>query len=181
MSEPEPQSEPEPEVVGTQVRNPRAGGRAYTEEDRRRYEEYIARGGNNPRREDIPPEMPMNTMRERLQAFGRLERFEVEGARRRRQRALNPQIMTDDVYRARQRLALQQVLDQYTGGINIPKLTGEGHTNPTVEAMGGKVGGAVTRRDLGGVDTEQEVQASFEREQRAGKKGGAKPKQGLKK
>ena len=157
MSEPEPQPEP----VGTQVR----GG--YTEADRRRYEEIIARGGQNPPRELIPPETPMNTLRERLQAFGRLERFEADRARRRRERALNPQVMTDDVYRARQRLAFQQVLNQYTGGINIPKLTGERHSNPTMEAKGGKVGieidrpvRPIARNPSGGfgfVDTETEV------------------------
>ena len=153
MSEPEPQSSSPA----------RAGGRAYTEADRRRYEEIIARGGQNPPRELIPPETPMGTMRERLQAFGRLERFEAEGARRRRERALNPQVMTDDVFRARQRLAFQQVLDQYTGGINIPKLTGEGHTNPTVEAVGGKVGMAVRRPIPAGVDTDRAIEENIVR------------------
>ena len=110
---------------------------------------------------------PMGTMRERLDAVGRLEAFEAAGARRRRQRVLNPQILTDDVYRARQRLAAQRVMDFYTGGITIPKLTGEEHHNPSFEAMGGQIGRMVVKaprpiaRDASGnfsfVDTNKEV------------------------
>jgi hypothetical protein len=103
------------------------------------YKRYIKSGGQNPPEGLIPAGTPMNTMRERLAARGRLDRFEAEAARRRRERALNPQVLTDDVYRARQRLAAQRVLDQYVG-FNIPKLTGVEHSNPTMEAAGGKIG-----------------------------------------
>tara|TARA_R100000278_G_C5470520_1_gene164292 strand:+ start:266 stop:661 length:396 start_codon:yes stop_codon:yes gene_type:complete len=113
------------------------------------------------------PEIPVRpTLRERLAAVGRLDRFEAEAARRRRQRALNPQVLTDDVYRARQRLAAQRVLDQYVG-FNIPKLTGVEHHNPTMEALGGKLGMTINlpqrpiARDASGsfafVDTDKEV------------------------
>tara|TARA_R100001480_G_scaffold138109_2_gene135207 strand:+ start:1774 stop:2196 length:423 start_codon:yes stop_codon:yes gene_type:complete len=125
------------------------------ETDLQRYQRR--RAGGNPRREDIPAGTPMNTLRERLDAFGRLERFEAEGARRRRERALNPEILDEDTYRARQRLAGQMVLNKFMGGMNIPKLTGEGHTNPTVEARGGKIGSAVSQATPVGINVQAEL------------------------
>jgi len=116
---------------------------------------------------EIPSDTPMGTLRERLDSVGRLAAFEAAGARRRRQRALNPQVLTDDVYRARQRLMAQKVINEYAGGRTISKLTGEEHSNPTVEAMGGQIGRMVVKaprpiaRDASGnfvfVDTNKEV------------------------
>ena len=88
------------------------------------------------------------TLRERLDSVGRLEQFDAQQAQRRRQRDLNPQLLTDDVYRARQRLAAQQVMDKFIGGMNIPRLTGEGHFNPSIEAAGGQIG-VMLRRNSG--------------------------------
>lgn len=120
------------------------------------YKTYLQKGGQDPPSELIPAGTPMNTMRERLAAHGRLDRFEAEAARRRRQRALNPQILTDDVYRMRQRLAAQRVLDQFVGK-NIPKLTGVEHSNPTMESLGGKIGMRISKPIPARVDTDKEV------------------------
>lgn len=120
------------------------------------YKTYIQRGGQNPPKGLIPAGTPMNTMRERLAARGRLDRFEAEAARRRRQRALNPQVLTDDVYRMRQRLAAQRVLDKYVGS-NIPKLTGVEHSNPTMEAAGGNLGMMIAKPIPPRVNTDKEV------------------------
>jgi hypothetical protein len=120
------------------------------------YKRYIDRGGTDPPDSLIPAGTPMNTMRERLAARGRLDRFEAEAARRRRQRALNPQVLTDDVYRVRQRLAAQQVLDQFVGK-NIPKLTGVEHSNPTMESLGGIIGMRIAKPIPARVDTDKEV------------------------
>lgn len=167
--EPEPQPQPQPPLATT-VRQPT----------------FAERNPQAPATGD--------TLRERLASVGRLDQFEARAGQRRRERALNPQILTDDVYRARQRLATQQVLNQYLRPQTAqPKLTGEGNPNPSMEAMGGKVGSKITRRDLGGfggLNTDAEVQASFERTERASekatklKKGGGttkSAKQGLKK
>lgn len=157
--EPEPQPQPQPPLATT-VRQPT----------------FAERNPQAPATGD--------TLRERLASVGRLDQFEARAGQRRRERALNPQILTDDVYRARQQLATQQVLNQYLRPQTAqPKLTGEGNPNPSMEAMGGKVGSKITRQDLGGVNTDAEVQASFERTEKATKlkKGGGKPKQGLKK
>ena len=171
--EPEPQPQPQPPLATT-VRQPT----------------FAERNPQAPATGD--------TLRERLASVGRLDQFEAKAGQRRRERALNPQILTDDVYRARQQLATQQVLNQYLRPQTVqPKLTGEGNFNPSVEAMGGKVG-RMTRlaprpiaRDASGsfarVDTDAEVQASFERTEKATekatklKKGGGTTKQGLKK
>lgn len=142
-----------------------------------------------------------DTLRQRLASVGRLDQFEAGQARRRRERDLNPEILTDDVYRARQRLATQRVLNEYLLRPDTiqPKLTGEGNPNPSVEAMGGRVGRMtqlaprpIARTAGGGfatVNTEAEVQGMFVRSEKATaeakeeklKKGGGKPKQGLKK
>lgn len=141
-----------------------------------------------------------DTLRARLASVGRLDQFEAGQARRRRERDLNPEILTDDVYRARQRLATQRVLNEYLRPETVqPKLTGEGNPNPSMEAMGGRVGRMtqlaprpIARTAGGGfatVNTEAEVQGMFVRAEKATakakeeklKKGGGKPKQGLKK
>lgn len=124
-----------------------------------KYKQYLDKGGQNPPKGLIPPETPMNTMRERLAARGRLNKFEADAARRRRMRALNPQILTDDVYRARQRLAGQRVLDKYVGK-NIPKLTGVEHSNPTIEAAGGRIGMEVAKPIPPRVNTDKEVRVN---------------------
>ena len=165
--------EPEPAPLATTVRQPTFAGRN--------------------------PQAPAtgDTLRERLASVGRLDQFEARQAGRRRERALNPQILTDDVYRARQRLATQRVLEEYLRPNTIqPKLTGEGNPNPSVEAMGGRIGRMtqlaprpIARTAGGGfapVNTEAEVQGMFVRAEVATatakakeeklKKGGGKPK-----
>jgi hypothetical protein len=118
------------------------------------YKKYIDKGGQNPK--FIPAGTPMNTMRERLAARGRLDQFEAQQARRRRARAMNPQIEVDDVYRARQKLAAQRVLDKFVGK-NIPKLTGVEHSNPTMESLGGKLGMRIAKPISARVNTDKEV------------------------
>ena len=89
-----------------------------------------------------------NTLRERLESTGRLAEFEARTARRRREIALNPALLTQDVMRARQRLEAQKVFDEYLRPETTqPKLTGEGNPNPTMEERGGKVGMAITRNN----------------------------------
>jgi hypothetical protein len=96
-----------------------------------------------------PQTVQGNTLRERLESTGRLAEFEARTARRRRERALNPTAATEDVMRARQRLESQKVFDEYLRPETAqPKLTGEGHPNPTMEERGGKVGMAVSRLNL---------------------------------
>lgn len=115
----------------------------------------------------------MGTLRERLNARGRLEEFERRLADRRRERIRNPQIETDDTYRARQRLNSQRVINQYFGQAGMPSaLTGFLHHNPTLEAMGGQIGRMIDlpvrplARDATGsfsfVDTDEEIQKSID-------------------
>jgi hypothetical protein len=115
----------------------------------------------------------LGTLRERLAAVGRLEDFERRLAERRRARWANPQLETDDTYRARQRLNSQRVLNQYFGVADAPTmLTGFLHHNPSVEAMGGHIGRMIARparplvRDEDDrfivVDTDAEIQKSIE-------------------
>ena len=115
----------------------------------------------------------LGTLRERLDARGRLEEFERRLAERRRARVVNPQLETDDTYRARQRLNSQRVINQYFGIADAPTiLTGFLHHNPSVEAMGGRIGRMIARparplvRDEDDrfivVDTDAEIQKSIE-------------------
>jgi len=112
------------------------------------------------------------TLRERLAARGRLEEFERRLADRRRERIRNPQLETDDTYRARQRLNSQRVINQYFGEAGMPSaLTGFLHHNPTLEAMGGQIGRMINlpvqplaRLPTGSfavVDTDAEIQKSI--------------------
>jgi len=114
----------------------------------------------------------LGTLRERLAARGRLEEFERRLADRRRERVRNPQIETDDTYRARQRLNSQRVINQYFGEAGMPSaLTGFLHHNPTLEAMGGQIGRMINlpvqplaRLPTGTfavVDTDAEIQKSI--------------------
>ena len=94
---------------------------------------------------DETPETLTETLRARLARRGRLERFEEDLARRRRERFRNPQLAYDDEYRVRQRLAAQQVFNQMFGVASPPViLTAEFHHNPSFSAMGGRVGQAQT-------------------------------------
>ena len=96
-----------------------------------------------------PQRVVGNTLRERLESTGRLAEFEARTARRRREIALNPALLTQDVMRARQRMEAQKVFDEYLRPETTqPKLTGEGNPNPTMEERGGKVGMAVSRLNL---------------------------------
>lgn len=115
----------------------------------------------------------LGTLRERLDARGRLEEFERRLAERRRQRIANPQIETDDTYRARQRLNSQRVINHHFGIADPPTmLTGFLHHNPSLEAMGGQIGRMIARparplvRDEDDrfivVDTDAEIQKSIE-------------------
>ena len=114
----------------------------------------------------------LGTLRERLAARGRLEDFERRLAERRRERIRNPQIETDDTYRALQRLNSQKVINQYFGISGMPSaLTGYLHHNPSVEAMGGHIGRMINlpvkplARDESGsfafVDTEEQIKKSI--------------------
>ena len=96
-------------------------------------------GGGEPQ-----PEPEPQTLRDRLRGArggSRVERYERVFADRRRERFRDPQVLEDDVYRAKQRVASAMVFNHYLG-INSapPRLTGEGHNNPTVEASGGFMG-----------------------------------------
>lgn len=95
---------------------------------------------------DTTPESMTETLRQRLDRRGRLERYEADLARRRRQRYLNPELGFDDEYRVRQRLAAQKVFNQFFGEAQrMPViLTAEFHHNPSFSAMGGRVGQAQT-------------------------------------
>lgn len=114
----------------------------------------------------------VGTLRERLDARGRLEEFERRLAERRRERIRNPQIETDDTYRARQRLNSQRIINHYFGEVIPPStLTGFLHHNPSVEAMGGQIGRMLMKAPrpiarIGGsfavVDTDDEIQKSIE-------------------
>ena len=85
------------------------------------------------------------TLRARLARLGRLEMYEENLARRRRERWRNPQLAYDDEYRVRQRLAAQQVFNLIFGVASPPViLTAEYHHNPSLSAMGGRVGQAQT-------------------------------------
>ena len=150
----EPEPQPPTQERGTDAEIP-VRPLTFEEFKKDEYKKYIDKGGQNPK--FIPPSVPMNTMRERLSSVGRLDQFEAQQARRRRQRAMNPQILTDDVYRVRQRLAAQRVMNSMMGGRNIPKLTGEGHSNPTMEALGGKLGMRIAKPIPARVDTDKEV------------------------
>tara|TARA_R110000823_G_scaffold219952_1_gene348723 strand:+ start:5078 stop:5512 length:435 start_codon:yes stop_codon:yes gene_type:complete len=114
----------------------------------------------------------LGTLRQRLEARGRLAEFERRLAERRRARVANPQLETDDTYRAYQRLNSQRVLNQYFGVSDAPvTLTGFLHHNPSVEAMGGQIGRMIARparpiaRDEDDrfivVDTDAEIQKSI--------------------
>mgnify|MGYP003631418624 CR=1 FL=1 len=101
---------------------------------------------------------PLGTLRERLAARGRLDDFERRLADRRIERFRNPQIETDDTYRARQRLNAQRVINQYFGAVMPPStLTGFLHHNPTVEALGGKIGMSIAKPIADAIDTDEEV------------------------
>jgi len=128
-------------------------------------------GQRNPLR--IAGGAALGTLRERLDARGRLEEFERRLAERRRARVANPQLETDDTYRARQRLNSQRVINHYFGEAIPPSmLTGFLHHNPSLEAMGGQIGRMITRparplaRDEDDrfivVDTDAEIQKSIE-------------------
>ena len=114
----------------------------------------------------------VGTLRERLDARGRLEEFERRLAERRRERVRNPQIETDDTYRARQRLNSQRVLNQHFGEVIPPStLTGFLHHNPSIEAMGGQIGRMLMRAprpiaridgSFAVVDTDDEIQKSID-------------------
>ncbi len=115
----------------------------------------------------------LGTLRERLHARGRLEDFERRLAERRRARVANPQLETDDTYRARQRLNSQRVINQYFGQSGMPSaLTGFLHHNPSLEAMGGQIGRMINlpvrplARDEDDrfivVDTDAEIQKSID-------------------
>jgi len=95
---------------------------------------------------DTTPESATETLRQRLDRRGRLERYEADLARRRRQRYLNPELGFDDEYRVRQRLAAQKVFNQFFGEAQrMPViLTAEFHHNPSFSAMGGRIGQAQT-------------------------------------
>lgn len=83
------------------------------------------------------------TLRARLARRGRLERYEEDLARRRRERWRNPQLAYDDEYRVRQRLAAQKVFNQMFGVAAPPViLTAEYHHNPSFSVEGGRIGQA---------------------------------------
>tara|TARA_R100001509_G_scaffold135189_1_gene88925 strand:+ start:154 stop:534 length:381 start_codon:yes stop_codon:yes gene_type:complete len=102
-------------------------------------------------------ESATESLRQRLARRGRLERYEEDLARRRRERFRNPQLAYDDEYRVRQRLAAQKVFNQFFGVADPPTiLTAEHHHNPSFSAMGGRIGQAQTameRREGRPVDT----------------------------
>ena len=76
-------------------------------------------------------ESATESLRQRLARRGRLERYEEDLARRRRERWRNPQLAFDDEYRVRQRLAAQKVFNQLFGVADPPTiLTAEHHHNP---------------------------------------------------
>ena len=107
-------------------------------------------------------ESAAESLRQRLARYGRLEGYEEDLARRRRERWRNPQLAYDDEYRVRQRVAAQQVFNQFFGVSDPPViLTGEHHHNPSFAAMGGRIGQAQRGRpvDTSGnpVDTKTEV------------------------
>ena len=114
----------------------------------------------------------LGTLRERLDARGRLEEFERRLAERRIERVRNPQIETDDTYRARQRLNSQRLINHYFGEVIPPStLTGFLHHNPSLEAIGGQIGRMINRAprplaNIGGsfvvVDTDDEIQKSID-------------------
>tara|TARA_R110000744_G_scaffold342448_1_gene447582 strand:+ start:227 stop:667 length:441 start_codon:yes stop_codon:yes gene_type:complete len=117
----------------------------------------------------------LGTLRQRLDARGRLEEFERRLADRRRARFANPQLETDDTYRAYQRLNSQRVINHNFGISDPPSmLTGFLHHNPSLEAMGGQIGRMIARparpiareRDADDrfiiVDTDAEIQKSIE-------------------
>jgi len=90
-------------------------------------------------------ESATESLRQRLARRGRLQRYEEDLARRRRERWRNPQLEYDDEYRVRQRLAAQKVFNQFFGVADPPViLTGEHHHNPSVSVMGGRIGQAQT-------------------------------------
>jgi len=106
---------------------------------------------------DTTPESATESLRARLARRGRLQRYEEDLARRRRERWRDPQLAYDDEYRVRQRLAAQMVFNQFFGIADTPViLTAEHHHNPSFSAMGGRVGQAQTameRREGRPVDT----------------------------
>jgi hypothetical protein len=93
---------------------------------------------------DTTPESATESLRQRLARRGRLQRYEEDLARRRRERWRNPQLEIDDTYRARQRLAAQKVFNQFFGVYDPPViLTGEHHHNPSVSVRGGRMGAMI--------------------------------------
>jgi len=115
-----------------------------------------------------PQQAEGDTLRERLQSVGRLAEFEARSARRRRQRALNPQLLTEDVMRARQRMEAQKVFSEYLRPQTAqPKLTGEENPNPTMEERGGKVGMAITRNNNFRGDVRGEIDRDIFRQHNA--------------
>jgi hypothetical protein len=92
---------------------------------------------------DTTPEAATETLRQRLARRGRLQRYEEDLARRRRERWRDPQLAFDDEYRVRQRLAAQKVFNQFFGVADTPViLTAEHHHNPSFSVEGGRIGQA---------------------------------------